>query len=658
MSNFIRVLRNGSLYADRATAKTKLEEQLAKLQDGEICLASYGASWEAAKTILGVVRFKDGVRSYTIFDNEDIAGIVATIEKLDATVRGNLTAGDAVETGKHVGVKVVEEDGKLTEVTVVESDIASAALLGTKNDASTVDTAFGRIAKEVADRTTAITNAIAALDSTVAATVKDGEQYSVLTGVTQTDGKLTGVAEVKLAAVAKTGSAADVATTAITGSESQVAVEGTNVSGQISSIATTLKGVQNSIANVEANALKYRTVKLSDTEVTELKDSNVKEAYKVVSYTGTWESATDKATVGDVIKIYKDSSVKEIYLGSSKDTINPSTGAITKAQTVAEADLSLNYAYMNADGTYGMAKIPVANFLREAEFKNGLQVINGEVSVMVDTTSEGFLTVGEAGVKLSGVQTAINNAIAELNATVKSTGDSHVTVNVTEAAGKITGVTVSTTGLALDSEVIKGVTVNGVNATVTSNNADVTIKGGNIAVADDYTATVYPEQFDAKVGTNHIAAGDKIDAAFKKTENTISVLATEVISNEKVTTAAVSKLAESAGVAGADGVIGYQKKTDANYISAATSVHDATVKLDAAIKTVEGNANNALTSVVGGNGIEVSAKASKSQTVSLKLDTTKDGLAPDGTTPTPGTNALAVNANGLYLSNVWDCGEY
>ena len=644
MDKFIRVLRNGTLYADRSTAKTKLEEQLAKLQDGEICIASYGASWEAAKTILGVVRTKGATPSYTIFDNEDIAGIVAKIEKLDATVRGNLTEGDAVETDKHVGVEVVEENGKLTSVTVVESDIASAAELGTKNDESTVDTAFGRIAKEVADRKQAITDAINALDSTVNATAKDGEQYSVLTGVTQTDGKLTGVAEVKLAAVAKTGSAADVATTNITGDTTHVAVTGTTVSAQITDIAKTLKG----ISDTQANPVKYKTVKLSDTEVSAL-GANVKEAYQVVSYTGTWEFATDKATVGETIKIYKDANVKEIYLGSSKDKISPN-GTITKVpeKNIVEAELSLNYAYVKADGTYEMASIPVGNFLRESEFKNGLQVAtNGEVSVKVDAASEGFLTVGKDGVKLSGVQTAINTAINGLEADVtgKSTGD-HVAVQVIETAGKVTAVNVSTSGLALDSEVIKGVTVNGVNATVTSNKADVTIDGADIAVADNYKATVYPTEFETKVGAdNHIKAADKIDAALKKTENTISVLATEFISNEKVTAAAVSKLAESAGVAGEDGVIGYQKKTDANYISAATSVHDATVKLDAAIKTVEGNANNALTEVQGSNAITVSTKAEKKQTVSLKLDGAAD-------------NTLAVNANGLYLSNVWDCGEY
>lgn len=654
MSNFIRVLRNGKLFNDREKALTGLQTKLQGLQDGEICIASYGATWDKAKTILGVVRLQtvDGVakRSYTIFDNEaNSAEIAAEIAKLDATVRGNLTADDAIATDKHVGVKVVEADGKLTSVTVVESDIASAKLLGNLGDASTVESAFGRIAKEADERAKAITNAINGLNGTVSAAAETNNQLSVLTGVTQTNGKLASVKDVKLAAVAKTGKASDVATTAIAGDTTHVAVAGTTVSAQITDIATTLKGVKDSIDEAKANDLKYRTVKLSDADVTALKDSNVKEAYKVVSYTGTWESATDKAIVGDVIKIYKDSSVKEIYLGSGKDSINTSTGDITKAQTVAEADLSLNYAYMKANGTYAMVHIPVGNFLRESEFGNGLQVNNGVVSVKKAEDSESFLTVDGNGVKISGVQNAINTAIQALDIEKTGTsGDGKVSVTVTEADGKISGVTVTTPGLALDSEVIKGVKVNNVDATVSGNKATVTIDGADIAVADNYTATVYPEKFDAKVGAdNHIKAADKIDAALKKAENTISVLATEVISNEKVTTAAVSKLAESAGVLGEGGVIDYQKKTDANYISAATSVHDATVKLDAAIKTVEGNANNALTEVQGSNAITVSTKTEKKQTVSLKLGTGETG-----------DNALVINADGLYLSNVWDCGTY
>lgn len=659
-NNFIRVLRNTDLCATREAAITKLEGKLATLQDGEICLASYGANWDAAKTILGVVRTKtvgsDTKRSYTIFDNEaNSAEILAKIQELDTTVT---STGDS-----YVTVKVVQEDGLLKTLEVKTSDIASAALLGTKDDKKEADTAFGRIAKEVEERTTAITKAIADLHSEV----KPSNNHSVLTGLTQANGVLTAKTEIQLANVATSGSAADVANAAIGGDTTHVAVAGENVSAQITDIAKTLKGVKDSIDEAKANDLKYITVKLSDTETSEL-GANVKEAYQVFAYTGTWDNNTNKGTaVGVPIKIYKDANVKEIYLGSSQDKIS-SDGTITKVpeKDIVEAELSLNYVYIMADGTLGMAKIPVGSFLRESEFKDGLYVSgNGEVSVKVDSTSETFLTVGQSGVKLSGVQNAIDNTlgtkIADLHADITGTSkDGEVSVRVTEAEGKITGVTVSTSGLALDSAVVKNVTVNNVDATVSGNKATVTIDGADIAVADTYMPTVYSEPFETKVGTaNHIAANDKISEALKKTENTISVLATEVISNEKVTTAAITKLAESAGVVGADSVIGYQKKTDANYISAATSVHDATVKLDAAIKTVADNINalegNALTSVVGGNGIEVSTKASNSQTVSLKLDTTKDG---DGTTPTPGANALAVNANGLYLSNVWDCGEY
>ena len=643
INNFIRLLRNTELSANHEAAIEKLQGKLANLQDGEICIASYGANWGEAKTILGVVRHKtvNGVvkHSYTIFDNEaNSAEIAAEIAKLDADKEG--TSAD-----KKVKVKVVEADGKLTSVTVTTDDIASAALLGTKDDGSTVDTAFGRIKKEAVDRDTAITTAIAALDGTVAATAESNNQYSVLTGVTQANGVLTEKTEVKLAAVAKTGSASDVAKAVIPDDGTYATVEGENVSEQIASIAKTIKG----ITTTQSNAFKYITVKLTPQEVSDLPGdtSNVKEAYKVVAYIGeSYTSATTKETVGEVIKIYKDATIHKIYLGNTGDTIDATTGVITSQTTPkpSEKTSSLNYAYILANGKYEMVSIPVGNFLRESEFKNGLQVAeNGEVSVKVAEGSEAFLTVDDKGVKLSGVQNAINTAIEGLDANVTSDNNTNVSVNVVETNGKITGVNVTTSGLALDSEVIKGVTVNGAPVTVKNNTANITIDGTDVAVANStepYETTVYSAPFEEKVGTNHIATGDTVAAALKKTENTISVLATEVIANEKVTTTAVSKLAESVGgVTNTDGVIKYTPKTDANYIGKATSVHDATVKLDAAIKTVE---TNALTSVAGSEAITVS----DNKRVSLKLDTAKTN------------NALTITTDGLYLSNVWDCGEY
>lgn len=103
--------------------------------------------------------------------------VASEIAKLDST-----KASDA--NAKAV-VTVVEENGVITSVALEDKDIASAALLGTKNDASTVDSAFGRIAKEVADRTAAIE----ALDATVNST--GGSHVGVQ--VVEADGKITGV---------------------------------------------------------------------------------------------------------------------------------------------------------------------------------------------------------------------------------------------------------------------------------------------------------------------------------------------------------------------------------------------------------------------------------------------------------------------------------
>ena len=57
------------------------------------------------------------------------AKVLAAVKALDATVKDGLTPNDQVAEGKHVGVKVVETDGVLTSISVVENDIASKAAL-------------------------------------------------------------------------------------------------------------------------------------------------------------------------------------------------------------------------------------------------------------------------------------------------------------------------------------------------------------------------------------------------------------------------------------------------------------------------------------------------------------------------------------------------
>ena len=238
-----------------------------------------------------------------------------------------------------------------------------------------------------------------------------------------------------LSTIATSGSASDATTNPIPSSSTSVAVEGTNAADQIASLATTLKTVQD-------NASKYKMVALTPQEIAALSDENVKEAYKVVSYQGDETAQTVYTQVGDTVKIYKDTSLIESYLGSDADTVDASTGVITKyayklisnptTKVTKEAydafstedkalyqpinSQSLNFVYQLANGTYLLVKVDVSKFLAESEFKNGLEVSSsGEVSIKVDDNSDEYISVSENGLKLTGIKKALDSLQTLLN---------------------------------------------------------------------------------------------------------------------------------------------------------------------------------------------------------------------------------------------------
>ena len=261
---------------------------------------------------------------------------------------------------------------------------AKTALIGSATDTAASDTITG--AKKHADTlNTAMNTRVNALETAIGEggsveaqinaainkldVAEVGGTGKVITTVSETDGKI--------AATAIDLTAANVVATPTEVSGSAVAVEGTNVAAQIASLAT-------SINTVKKDAKSYSVKKLTPEEVTTLGDTNVREAYKLID--------EDNAQAGDTIKIYKDSSLKSVALDGQ----------------------TLNFTYILADGSEKTVGVDVSTFLAESEFGNGLEVVNHIVNVKVDSTSETFLTVGEGGVKLSGVQDAINTAKTNL----------------------------------------------------------------------------------------------------------------------------------------------------------------------------------------------------------------------------------------------------
>lgn len=131
--------------------------------------------------------------------------------------------------------------------------------------------------------------------------------------------------------------------------------------------------------------------------------------------------------IGSEINIYYDSSLVEVYLGNTDDRLtnvpDPSTGKnYTIAKSVSGED-ALCFVFVLDTGLYELVSVPVGDFLRESEFKDGLNVSNHEVSAKI---SDG-LEFGNAGIgvnkpvkiklhnKYVGPSVALRDGISVLN---------------------------------------------------------------------------------------------------------------------------------------------------------------------------------------------------------------------------------------------------
>lgn len=172
---------------------------------------------------------------------------------------------------------------------------------------------------------------------------------------------------------------------------------GDKVIANATDVSAAIKELDAKVAANKDAELTYKTVKLTAEEVAALGDVNVKEAYKVVSV----NKEGTKTTVGDIIKIYKDSSLKSIEY--------------TEVNDKSKKGQFLKYVYTLADGTEKTVYVDMSKLVDQAEVEKGIQAIDGKLSIKLAEGNEaGFLTVDANGLKLSGVQTAIDTAKNEV----------------------------------------------------------------------------------------------------------------------------------------------------------------------------------------------------------------------------------------------------
>ena len=165
-------------------------------------------------------------------------------------------------------------------------------------------------------------------------------------------------------------------------------------------------------------------------------------------------------TKGATIDIAKDQSIKDIEVLDMNATLN-GDGTIEAGNPAGSTALCISYIL--ADGSYKLARLDYSKFLEEAEFADGLIVKDHKVYVNIDATSEDFLTVSSNGVKLSGVQDAIDASTASEKA-ARESADTELKNLINSSKDTLTD--------ALNSEIERA---KGAESTIASNlNAEVT----------------------------------------------------------------------------------------------------------------------------------------------------------------------------------------
>lgn len=379
MAYTLQLKRNQTLFESKELARKGLQTQLSSALEGELLMACYNDS-KTEKTLLGV----KGSNSYTILDTEAIpAEVEAALDKIKGE---GYVDGGTYATLKAIADALVKINGS------GEGSISQAL----ENAKAYTDTKISGLDKD---------------DSAVA--------NSFVTSVSETDG----IIAVKRGAVTSSDETITIAEGDGGGIDLKAHVDGTTITvgeGGVMSVAqsalTKYKGSEAITITGDDGGTKTVALKLNDsdkvlTQSTEGLLANINLTWS--STDGLKLIGKDSTVIATIpaTDFIKDGMLESVDLA----VLNEGTGS--NPQNLPDGTY-LHFKF-NTDGGSKEIYVNVTSLIDVYTAGDGLELSGGKsFSVKRDAASESFLTVGLDGVKLSGVQAAIDAVKLEETAAI------------------------------------------------------------------------------------------------------------------------------------------------------------------------------------------------------------------------------------------------
>ena len=619
----LQLLRSTTIYDTFELAATALRT-LEGRKDGEIVLARYTpvtVDGVTVDTAIGVYHVVGNTTTCTVFQSStEIA------KRLD-DIQSEL---DDTQTGAGLGT-----DGSYT---VPEENEAGFEVLGGQNAPDNLYDAIMKLADEIAGMDYSYnTNAS---DTTASAAVND--RSKVIASISEVNGDITvgstAAKDLLLTnytndGTTNTGSIvpADTVEKAFNKLENKVGANKiTNADGSITvteptgSATTTDINVNiktgEKVLHKDGNEGLWTDIKIQKVIPTgtagtdEILDTNlganVREAYRLMSNNGSGTYVQ----LGKDINVYKDSSLISVQLGTMGDKLtNEDANQKSDVSTIVSGtgdDALVFVYYLGDENKYQRASINVESFLTDSEYGIGLAV----ESDVADTNSKRVYVKKDEN--------------SEQVYTAASTPSDVLTISQT-------GVKVANVQNAINyaSTVV-------LNQTVTK--ADERGVGGQNTTPHISIATTKVDGITRySLTETDIASEDDLDAEIARAQ------------------AAEGELASVLGATGDEGSRAWTPTT--NYGGSTTSAQANMDAIDAKVKQIEDGFVESVArgSAQNDNALTVNNTDPQNPVIGFNLSaqdasTTADAQFAGGST----SNILQVKNDGLYLDNVWDCGQY